>query len=179
MACRSSRGRKIDRNALRLACELHDVGKIRIPEAILNKRGALTPEEYAEIQLHPITGRQILEPLLDDPTLLAVVAWHHDRGDGTGYPDGLQGEAIPMPARVVALVIALDAMTSDRSYRGAIPWDQAVREIHNESGTAFDPRLLDAFDRALPRMRRIHDSRASRRSTSTTSSTFWTRGIER
>jgi len=140
----------IDLPSLRLACELHDVGKIGVPDAILNKETGLTREEFAEVRLHPVVGRRILEPLFDDDTVLSVVSWHHERWDGGGYPDGLSGEAIPLVARITSLADTLDAMTSRRAYRAALPWESAVNEIRNNAGRQFDPSLLPVFETALP-----------------------------
>jgi HD-GYP domain-containing protein (c-di-GMP phosphodiesterase class II) len=145
-----SGSRAIDLRSLRLACELHDVGKIGVPDAILNKESGLTREEFAEVRLHPVVGRRILEPLFDDDTVLSVVSWHHERWDGGGYPDGLSGEAIPLEARITSLADTLDAMTSRRAYRAALPWEDAVNEIRNNSGRQFDPSLLPLFERVLP-----------------------------
>ncbi len=150
----------IDLDRLHLGCELHDVGKIGIPDAILNKDAPLTPEEFAEVKRHPVTGRTILEPLLGDDLVLQVTAWHHERWDGLGYPDGLVGESIPFPARLVALVDTLDAMTSTRAYRSQLPWDDAIGHILTQGGTQFDPGLIEPFRLAVPRLeeafRRLH-----------------------
>lgn len=142
----------LDRESLRLACELHDVGKIGIPDVILNKDSDLTEAEFSNVKPHPRVGRRILEPLLDDPLILAVVGWHHEYWDGTGYPDGLAGETIPLEARVVALADALDAMTSPRAYRPARGWTEAVELIRERAGTQFDPRVVEAFEAILPRL---------------------------
>jgi len=149
-------GAPIDPQRMELACELHDVGKIGISDTILNKTAPLTAAEYEEVQKHPKTGRRILEPLLGDELVLSVVSWHHERWDGTGYPDGLSGEAIPLAARVVAVADALDAMTSSRAYRAGLPWDDALEQIVGRSGTQFDPRIVEAMERALPLLREIH-----------------------
>jgi len=140
----------LDLDRLHLGCELHDVGKIGIPDAILNKEAPLTPEEFDQVRKHPETGRTILEPLLGDDMILAITAWHHERWDGLGYPDGLVGEAIPFPARLVALADTLDAMTSTRAYRNRLPWDVAVSHILEQGGTQFDPGLIEAFRTAVP-----------------------------
>jgi len=147
----------VEPDDLRLACELHDVGKIGVPDAILNKDGPLTPEEFKEIQEHPRVGRRILEPLLGDPLILAVTAWHHERWDGKGYPDRLAGEAIPLPARIVAIADSLDAMTSPRAYRAGLTWDEAVGQVRARAGSQFDPGLMPAFESALEAMRLIHE----------------------
>lgn len=142
----------LDLDTLRLACELHDVGKIGISDAILNKEGPLTPEEFVQVQKHPATGRRILEPLLGDELILAVTTWHHERWDGKGYPDGLSGSSIPYPARIVAIADALDAMTSTRAYRAALPWETAVEQIVERGGSQFDPELIAPFRMALPEL---------------------------
>ncbi|MDP9347628.1 MAG: response regulator [Gemmatimonadota bacterium] len=140
----------IDLLRFRLAGDLHDVGKIGIPDSVLNKPGRLDEEEMMLVKKHPETGSHILEPLIDDPLVLGVVRWHHERWDGQGYPDSLAGERIPLPARVLAVADALDAMTSRRAYREGLPWDAALAEIRRCSGTQFDPRVVAAFEAALP-----------------------------
>ena len=116
----------------------------------------LSAEEVAEIQDHPRTARKILEPILEDEIALQVVTWHHERWDGDGYPNGLMGEAIPLSARIVAVADTLDALTSTRAYREAMEWDEAVRKITEERETRFDPRVIDAFQEALPRLEAIY-----------------------
>ena len=149
---------ELDRETLRLACEFHDVGKLHVPDRILNKPEALTAEELREVRRHPRVGRGILEPLFRDPVILSVVTWHHERWDGTGYPDQLPGEVIPLPARIVAVADALEAMTSDRPHRPWMPWDEAVEEVRRGAESRFDPHLMDAFEEALPSLRRAHDA---------------------
>ncbi|MDQ3389180.1 MAG: HD domain-containing protein, partial [Gemmatimonadota bacterium] len=140
----------IDIPRLRLGADLHDVGKIGVPDLILNKADRLTPDEMERVKRHPETGAHILEPLIDDPLVLGVVRWHHEHWDGKGYPDGLAGERIPIAARILAVADTLDAMTSRRAYRDGLPWDVALAEIHRCSGSQFDPRVVAAFDTALP-----------------------------
>lgn len=149
-------GELLDRASLQLACELHDVGKIGVPDIVLNKDSDLTGEEFAAVKAHPKVGRRILEPLLDDDLILAVVGWHHESWDGSGYPDTLAGETIPLAARVVGLADALDAMTSPRAYRPARSWDEAVALIRERSGTQFDPSVVQAFESVLPRLEEIY-----------------------
>lgn len=149
------RGRNIDPRRLRLACLVHDVGKVEVPATILNKTGPLSPEEFDRVRAHPETGRTILTPLLGDELVLAVTGWHHERWDGSGYPDGLSGEAIPQAARIVALTVALDAMTSARAYRSGLAWEDAVRQIRDRAGSHFDPTLIEPFNAALPELRRL------------------------
>ena len=130
-----------------LGGHLHDIGKIGVREAVLNKPGALTDDEYLHIMTHPMIGWQILSPLLGDaPAALRVVRWHHERWDGQGIPDRLGGDEIPLEARVTAVADAFDAMTSSRAYRGLrMTPDAALAELERHRGTQFDPRVLDAF----------------------------------
>ena len=120
---------------------LHDVGKIGIQDAIINKAGRLTDEEYAQIKTHPAVGAEILEKITDLPELKTGARWHHERYDGRGYPDGLAGEKIPEVARIIAVADTYDAMTSNRSYRGLLPQAQVRAEIARCSGAQFDPRF--------------------------------------
>jgi len=143
---------EIDPVRFGLAGGLHDVGKIGVPDLVLNKPGRLTEDELILVRKHPVTGSNILQPLIDDPLVLGVVRWHHERWDGLGYPDGLGGERIPLPARVLAVADALDAMTSHRAYRSGLPWQRVVAEIRSCSGGQFDPHVVRAFDEALPRL---------------------------
>ena len=125
---------------------LHDIGKIGIPDSVLDKPGPLDGEERRLMQRHPLIGAELLSgvPLLDGEGL-QVVRSHHERWDGRGYPDGLAGEEIPAVARIFAVADALDAMTSARPYRQALSWDDAVDEIVRNSGTQFEPRVVGAF----------------------------------
>ncbi|MDT8368067.1 MAG: diguanylate cyclase [Longimicrobiales bacterium] len=134
----------LPREMLRIGCEVHDVGKIGVPDGVLNKAGALDPVELAEMRKHPEIGRSILEPIIDDPIVLAVTSWHHERWDGTGYPDGLRAEAIPLAARVVAVADALNALTRPRAWRAARSWEEAMKIICDASATAFDPDVVTA-----------------------------------
>ncbi len=124
---------------------LHDIGKIGIPDAILRKPGPLTEEEWEIMRQHPEFGRRMLAgiPFLAEP--LEIIYAHQERYDGTGYPQGLAGEAIPLGARIFAVVDAFDAMTSDRPYRKAQPLEVARQRIVENSGTQFDPAVVDAF----------------------------------
>jgi len=137
---------------------LHDIGKIAIPNHILEKPGPLNPAEWKVMQAHPKIGAEILS----DVTLLEghgvdVVRSHHERWDGTGYPDGLAGADIPLGARIFALADALDAMTSDRPYRRALGWKRTTDEILGGNGGQFDPRVVRAFSLRERRLRRIFD----------------------
>ena len=122
---------------------LHDVGKIGIPDAIINKPAKLTEEEFAIIKEHPKKGAQILEHIIDMPELSVGAKWHHERYDGRGYPDGLSGIAIPEEARIIAVADAYDAMSSRRSYRDIIAQEKVRSEIVNGKGTQFDPYFAD------------------------------------
>jgi diguanylate cyclase (GGDEF)-like protein/putative nucleotidyltransferase with HDIG domain len=135
---------------VRLAGLLHDIGKVGVPDTILGKPGPLTDEERAVIVRHPELGAQILE----HPSLADVQAWvgaHHERPDGTGYPRGLSGDALPLEARIIAVADAYEAMTSDRSYRDAIGHTRARAELTRHAGTQFDPDVVAAFLAVLDR----------------------------
>jgi putative two-component system response regulator len=124
---------------------LHDIGKIGVSDAILTKAGPLTREEWAEMRLHPLIGERICEPLATASQFASIVRNHHERWDGTGYPDGLRGDRIPLGARIVGLVDAYDAIIHDRPYRPARSVPEALQEIHQESGKQFDPALVSLF----------------------------------
>jgi putative two-component system response regulator len=143
----------IPRDALRLACEVHDVGKIGVSQALLDKDGPLDPEEMDALRVHPSHGRKILEPLLEDEHVLAVVTWHHERWDGAGYPDGLKGDAIPLAARLVGVCDALDAMTVQGPQGAPRPWRDVVQEIREEAGKQFDPAVVRAAEACLDDLR--------------------------
>lgn len=134
-----------------LAGMLHDVGKIGVPENIINKDGKLTDEEFSVIKTHPVIGNQILQKISKNPSLSIGAHYHHERYDGKGYPDGLKGEEIPEIARIIAVADAYDAMTSKRSYRDSLPQDVVREQIVNGIGTQFDPEfariMLDLIDR--------------------------------
>jgi ribonuclease P protein subunit RPR2 len=126
---------------------LHDVGKVAVPDSVLYKPGRLDDAEFALMARHPVAGDEILRHLdfLDDARL--TVRNHHERWDGTGYPDRLAGEAIPLAARVFAVADALDALTTNRPYRAAASWESAREEILRSSGTHFDPAVVAGFER--------------------------------
>jgi HD-GYP domain-containing protein (c-di-GMP phosphodiesterase class II) len=128
---------------------LHDVGKIGVPDAVLNKRASLTPRELEEMRRHPTIGGRLLA---DNPLLEAArdaVLYHHERWDGTGYPNGLAGHSIPIDGRIVAVADAFDAMTANRPYRACLSLEHATDEIARGAGTQFDPEVVRAF-LALP-----------------------------
>ncbi len=122
-----------------LAALLHDVGKIGIPNSIINKNGKLTEEEYNVIKAHPVIGTQILANITQTPNIADGAHYHHERYDGKGYPEGLSGKNIPDIGRLIAVADAYDAMTSNRSYRGSLPQEYVRNEIEKGIGTQFDP----------------------------------------
>jgi HD-GYP domain-containing protein (c-di-GMP phosphodiesterase class II) len=136
---------------LRYGAIFHDIGKIAIPDAILNKPGPLTPAEFEVIKRHPIVGEQILAPVPFLEQVRRVVRHDHERWDGHGYPDGLKGRQIPIGARIVLVVDAFHAMVSDRSYRKGMSEESARIELRSNAGTQFDPDVVDAFLRVLDR----------------------------
>lgn len=128
---------------LRYGALLHDVGKIGVPDAILLKPGELTPDEFAKMQQHPITGAKIVEAVLDD--VRDIIRHHHERYDGTGYPDGLRGNDIPEESRVIAVADAFDAMTSDRAYRKGMPVDKAFRLLRAGRNQQWQGDMVDVL----------------------------------
>jgi putative two-component system response regulator len=144
---------------------LHDIGKVGVPDAILNKPGALTPEEFAEMKRHPVYGRDVIcraeqEAGITDDAILAmakeIVYTHHEKWDGSGYPEGLRGAAIPIPGRVMALIDVYDACTGRRVYCKPISHEQTVALIVQGRGAHFDPDVVDAFltiEHAISRVR--------------------------
>lgn len=141
---------------IRLGGELHDIGKIGTRDAVLNKPGALTKEEFDEIKKHVVEGEEILEPLRrEHPIVLQIVRFHHERLDGSGFPDLLRGEAIPMVARVACVVDAFDAMTTNRAYRPSRDPREAMEELERCAGNHFDPKVVQAFQRAFPDLSKL------------------------
>ncbi|HKK08088.1 MAG TPA: HD domain-containing phosphohydrolase, partial [Gemmatimonadota bacterium] len=124
---------------------LHDVGKIAVPAEILDKPATLSGEEWDLMRSHAAVGARILEPIAAYADVLPIVRHHHERYDGGGYPDGLAGEAIPLLARVLAVVDSFDAMTSRRPYREAMTVERAVAILRENAGTQFDGRVVGAF----------------------------------
>jgi HD-GYP domain-containing protein (c-di-GMP phosphodiesterase class II) len=139
------------RNTLRWASILHDIGKIGISDSVLNKKGPLTNEEFGLIKQHPKKGYQILEPVEQISYILPVVLHHHERYDGKGYPEGLTGDAIPIEARVIAVADTFDAITSTRSYRSSKTGYEAMQIIDKVSGTQLDPNVVDVFKKVYDR----------------------------
>jgi putative two-component system response regulator len=148
----------LDDPSLEYGFLLHDVGKIAIPDNVLLKDGPLTEEERELVRSHPAIGAQILRNVaLVQGSGIDVVRHHHERWDGAGYPNGLAGEEIPLGARIFAVADTLDAMTSDRPYRRALPWHEAVKEILTHSGRQFDPDVVAVFGAQEPELRAVYD----------------------
>ena len=133
--------------ALQAAAMLHDVGKLAVPEHIISKPGKLTPEEFEKMKIHPVVGAEILERVQFPYPVAPIVRSHHEKWDGTGYPDGLKGEAIPIGARILAVVDCLDALASHRQYRRAVPLDQAMAIVREHAGKSFDPKIVAILGR--------------------------------
>jgi len=141
---------KVDREgmeALQAAALLHDIGKLAIPEHIISKPGRLTPEEFEKMKIHPLVGAEILERVCFPYPVVPIVRAHHEKYDGTGYPMGLRGTQIPIGARILAAVDFLDALASDRQYRRALPLNEAMARLVDESGKSFDPEVVKVLER--------------------------------
>jgi diguanylate cyclase (GGDEF)-like protein/putative nucleotidyltransferase with HDIG domain len=128
--------------ALRAAALLHDIGKLAVPEHIISKPGRLTPEEFEKMKIHPVVGAEILERVQFPYPVVPIVRCHHEKWDGSGYPAGMKGEEIPVGARILSVVDTLDALASDRQYRKALPLGEAMQRVIEESGKAFDPKIV-------------------------------------
>ena len=137
--------------AVRMAGRLHDIGKIGIREEILTKEGPLTTEEYEQVKAHVVVGSQILAPLAHLGDIIAFVRSHHERWDGQGYPDKLQGEAIPMGARILAAAEIYDALTTSRPYQEKMPPDVAVERMRDLAGSVIDQKIYRALEAAVKR----------------------------
>ena len=140
-------GKKMELNddqlqALRAASILHDIGKLAVPEHIISKPGKLTAEEFEKMKIHPVVGAEILARVQFPYDVVPIVRAHHERWNGTGYPDGLKGEEIPIGARILSVVDCLDALASDRQYRRALPLDEAMAVIVAEAGKSYEPRIV-------------------------------------
>jgi GAF domain-containing protein len=136
---------------LEFAARLHDVGKIQVPDAVLNKPGPLDPDESEVIRCHSAWGSETLSRIPGLEAVATIVRFHHERWDGSGYPDGLSGARIPLASRIISVCDAYGAMTCDRPYRFAMAADDALREIKGGAGSQFDPAVVDALIDALSR----------------------------
>jgi putative two-component system response regulator len=138
------------------AAPMHDIGKLAVPAEILRRSGALSAPDWERVRRHPEYGAAIIgkqeDPLLNLARIVALT--HHERWDGSGYPKGLKGEAIPWPGRLVAVVDAFEAMTTTQFYRAPLSIEQAAQEILRHAGTRYDPKITEAFKKALPAMRK-------------------------
>jgi len=134
-------------NAIRAASMLHDIGKLAVPENILSKPGRLTPEEFEKMKIHPIVGSDILDRVEFPYPVVPIVRSHHEKWDGSGYPDGLKQEAIPIGARILSAVDCFDALASERPYRRAMSPEEAMGNLSAEKGRSFDPRVVEVMER--------------------------------
>ncbi len=134
---------KSDKDKLEQAALMHDIGKIGVDEHILRKNGSLTEEEFNAIKKHPVIGTRIIQEVPFLEYALPVIRHHHEYFDGSGYPDGLKGEEIPLTARIVVVADAIDAMMRARPYRDALPMGEVFRELRENAGTQFDPAIVD------------------------------------
>ncbi len=144
-----------DRSELQIASYLHDIGKIGISNRFINKKGTLTPTDWAIIKQHTKKSIELLIPLNLSPTILSYIQHHHERFDGTGYPDGLAGEQIPLGARIIAISDSYDSMTSDRPYRRPLTNGDAKNELMKNAGKQFDPSLVSLFLDILKEMEEV------------------------
>jgi HD-GYP domain-containing protein (c-di-GMP phosphodiesterase class II) len=138
----------LDKKALRdleLGALMHDIGKIGVPDAVLRKPAKLNEEEWEQMRLHPLHGQKILRNIAFLEGATRIVAQHHEKWDGTGYPFGLRGEDIDIGARIFSVVDAYDAIISDRVYRKGRPYQEALEELEKFAGTQFDPLIIEAF----------------------------------
>ena len=134
---------------VKYASMLHDIGKIGIPDSILNKPGGLAPEEWRAMRRHPEIGADIVGRIAGFENVVEAVLAHHERHDGRGYPTGLSGDEVPVAARLISAIDAYDAMTNDRPYRKAMTHEEALAELEHGSGTQFDPAVVEALKAVL------------------------------
>jgi putative nucleotidyltransferase with HDIG domain len=149
---------KEEQKSFYYACLLHDIGKVNIPDQILMKPGKLTKEEFEVIKSHPVVGAEAVKNVDGIKDSICVISSHHERWDGKGYPDQLKGENIPLLARISAIADAFDAMTSSRSYREAMPVEEAYQRIIEGKGSQFDPMLVEEFKKVYPAWVKFHDN---------------------
>jgi diguanylate cyclase (GGDEF)-like protein/putative nucleotidyltransferase with HDIG domain len=144
-----------EQQALQAAALLHDIGKLAVPEHIISKPGRLTPDEFEKMKIHPVVGAEILERVRFPYPVAPIVRAHHEKWDGSGYPNGLRGEQIPIGARILAAVDCLDALASDRQYRRALPLEEAIKVVQQEAGKAFDPRVVEILSRRYVELEKL------------------------
>jgi len=141
--------------ALRAAALLHDIGKLAVPDHIISKPGRLTPEEFEKMKIHPLVGADILEKVAFPYPVAPIVRSHHEKWNGSGYPDGLKADQIPIGARILAAVDCLDALASDRQYRRALPLDEAIKKIGELAGTDLDPKVAEILQRRYVELEKL------------------------
>lgn len=150
-----------ERDALDAAALLHDIGKLAIPEHIISKPGRLTPEEFEKMKIHPVVGAEILERVRFPYPVVPIVRAHHEKWDGSGYPFGLKGDEIPIGARILSAVDFLDALSSDRQYRRALPMEEVIRRLQEESGKSFDPEVVMVIRRCYSDLEKLVKTQTS------------------
>jgi len=141
--------------ALFTAAFLHDIGKLAVPEHIINKPGKLTPEEFQKMKIHPVVGADILERVQFPYPVVPIVRSHHEAWDGSGYPDGLKGEEIPIGARILTVVDCFDALASERPYRKALSNTEAMAVVRSKAGTQFDPAIVQLLEQHYPELEKL------------------------
>jgi len=149
--------------AIKAAALLHDIGKLALPDRLLNKPGPLTADEFEQVKEHVVIGADMLLAVPVPTALTLIVRHHHENWDGSGYPDGLAGEEIPVGARLLSIVDCYDALTSDRPYRRALSHGSAIAMIHERSGSMYEPAMVDAFLRIVHRLRSGSDRKRTGR----------------
>ena len=147
--------------ALHTAAFLHDIGKLAVPEYIINKPGKLTPEEFERMKIHPVVGADILERVKFPYPVVPIVRSHHEAWDGSGYPDGLKGEEIPVGARILTVVDCFDALASERPYRKALPIGEAMAIVKSKAGIQFDPAIVQLLETHYPALEKLARQRSS------------------
>src|SRR5438105_5479626 len=150
-----------DMEAVHAAALLHDIGKLAVPEHIISKPGRLTPEEFEKIKIHPLVGAEILERVRFLYPVVPIVRAHHEKWDGSGYPYGIKGEQIPIGARILAAVDYLDALASDRQYRRALPLQEVMKRLEEESSKSFDPKVVDVLQKRYIQLERLAVSKSA------------------
>jgi putative nucleotidyltransferase with HDIG domain len=147
--------------ALHTAAFLHDIGKLAVPEYIINKPGKLTPEEFERMKIHPVVGADILERVKFPYPVVPIVRSHHEAWDGSGYPDGLKGEEIPVGARILTVVDCFDALASERPYRKALPIEEAMAMVKSKAGIQFDPAIVLLLETHYPELEKLARQQSS------------------
>ena len=148
--------------ALQAASILHDIGKIAVPDYIISKPGRLTPDEFEKMKIHPIVGAEIVERIEFPYPVAPIVRAHHEKWDGSGYPLGLQGDQIPMGARILSVVDCFDALASDRQYRKALPLAEAMAVVAREAGKSFDPQIVEVLGLRYIELEELTQAKPSR-----------------